>query len=177
MHSRGRWQRRSLGSAGNNRAMFVARGDRMREEPRGTSTRARKAGHWNHLLQSQRRTRPRYPFAGWSLFPGARGRQRLRGCVALRCGFQIVELVNEFGSVTGPRVERVDQLFTLLVSHRRRTARGEVGGLVGELRIALGLEPKFVNSVDDEQNVANFRILTDYITSLRQTWHTQSTRR
>lgn len=91
--------------------------------------------------------------------------------------FQIVELVNEFGSAAGPRVERVDQLITLLVGHRTRTASGEVGGLVGELRIALGLGPQFVNSIDDEQNVTNFRILTDYITSLQQVWIARSTRR
>ena len=28
----------------------------------------------------------------------------------------------------------------------------------------------FVNTIDDEQNTTNFRILTDYITSLEQSW-------
>ena len=87
--------------------------------------------------------------------------------------FQLEELANEFGSLGGPRVDRVDHLFTLLLGHRSRITPGEVGGLIGELGMRLGLSSDSVNTVDDEQNVTNFRILTDYITSLLMTWNSR----
>jgi hypothetical protein len=84
--------------------------------------------------------------------------------------FQIVELVSEFGSLGGPSVAHVDHLFTLLLGHRLRTAADEVGGLIGELGTRLGLARELVNSVAEEQDATNFRILTDYITSVQRTW-------
>jgi len=48
-----------------------------------------------------------------------------------------------------------------------------IAGTLGNLRDVLGLNFKtqdFVNSVGDEQNLSNFRILSDYITSLAQSW-------
>ena len=91
--------------------------------------------------------------------------------------FQMVELANEFGSLGGPRVDRVDHLFTLLLDHRSRMLSAEVGGLIGELGMRLGLSSGSVNTVDDEQNVTNFRILTDYITTLLQTWNARNSSR
>jgi len=49
----------------------------------------------------------------------------------------------------------------------------QIGGTLGNLRDVLGLNfmtQDFVNSVGDEQNLSNYRILADYVTSLAQSW-------
>ncbi len=88
---------------------------------------------------------------------------------------QITELVNELGAAGGPRVARVDQLFNVLLGPAAFQSLPEmdpdkVGGQVGVLRGILGMEGGKVNTVDEEQNLTNFRILVDYLTSLRQSW-------
>jgi hypothetical protein len=98
---------------------------------------------------------------------------------------QVTELVNELGFVGGPRVARVNQYFNLLlgvntfpVNPQPNTALSQtdpdqIQGTLGNLRDELGLSftrQDFVNSVEDETNLSNFRIISDYITSLAQTW-------
>jgi hypothetical protein len=93
---------------------------------------------------------------------------------------QMGELVSELGIPGGPRIARVEQLFTLLLGNPETiTDPDAVIGQVGTLRSELGLWSTaaaaqngivLVNTVEEEQNVTNYRILVDYLTSLRQSW-------
>jgi hypothetical protein len=92
---------------------------------------------------------------------------------------QFVDLVNEFGLLGGPRIARVTQLFSLLLGQQFTQATDPVEtdpdkilGSLGILRDEFGLSTAadLVNTVKDEQNVTNFRIVSDYLTSLAQTW-------
>jgi hypothetical protein len=90
-------------------------------------------------------------------------------------------LVNELGILGGPRVFRVNRYFYWLIG---QTITGDpaqtlvtnpdlVTGTLGQLRDELGLQSSanpWVNTVIDEQVVTNFRILSDYVTSIAMTW-------
>ncbi len=84
---------------------------------------------------------------------------------------QMLALVEELGRPGGPRVPRVGQLFRLLggpkIGDQSRLHPDSIGGTLGTLRDQFG----FACSAGlDEQNLANFRILADYIISLAHTW-------
>lgn len=108
---------------------------------------------------------------------------------------QLSQLVNELGALGGPKVARVNQYFQMLLgitidnttatismalkskSPKPWTDPEEVLGTLGDLRDVLGLaevrskgHPTYINTVDDEQNVTNFRILVDYTNSLLASW-------
>jgi hypothetical protein len=98
---------------------------------------------------------------------------------------QMTELVNELGYLGGPRVNRVNQYFNLLLgstvysltqlpnSTITPTDPDRIQGTLGNLRDLLGLSftnQDFVNSVEDETDLSNFRIISDYMTGLAQTW-------
>ena len=110
---------------------------------------------------------------------------------------QVNELVGELGLAGGPRVTRVNQIFSLLLdppfAHvppalplppgQIETEPDYVGGQLGALRDLTGLwsvvianpslataKTLLVNTVDQEQDVTNYRIMVDYLTSLRQSW-------
>jgi hypothetical protein len=97
---------------------------------------------------------------------------------------QLDELVNELATMGGPRVMRVDQLFELLLGAGEYDASSDdlegtpitdpddVTGRLGELRDELGLDSggADVNTVDEEQNVTNYRVLADYVVGLRRSW-------
>jgi hypothetical protein len=128
---------------------------------------------------------------------------------------QMLELVNELGTLGGPRVARVDEIFALLLGRRagagltgtassgadptspdpaatppggpmpaptarvtlaeglRLQFRGpsEIEGTLGLMRGLFGLgSGKFVNTVDEEQDLTNFRILADYLIGLERSW-------
>jgi hypothetical protein len=96
---------------------------------------------------------------------------------------QFTELVNELGFAGGPRISRVNQYFQLLLggpafpvtSSSTFTVTSDpdkVKGTVGRLRDELQLHSfsRYVNTLDDEQDVTNYRILSDYLTSLAQSW-------
>lgn len=96
---------------------------------------------------------------------------------------QMTEAVNELGIAGGPRVTRVDQLFFLLLGPPLKPGQVEtdpdkVDGTLGTLRDEMGLwtvtppagEKLLINTVDEEQNATNYRILVDYMTSLRLSW-------
>jgi hypothetical protein len=96
---------------------------------------------------------------------------------------QLTELATEL-AVVPPRITRVNQYFSLLIgaafpappiqgSSLTATDPDQVGGTLGTLRDELGLNfttQDFVNSLEDEQDLSNFRIISDYLTSLAQTW-------
>lgn len=102
---------------------------------------------------------------------------------------QCTQLVNELALPGGPRVSRVDQIFLLLLGPLTRGGGVEfdpdvVTGQLATLRRVLGLrrtalaaagsvplEPgALANTIEDEQDQTNFRIIVDYVTSLRQSW-------
>jgi hypothetical protein len=97
---------------------------------------------------------------------------------------QMTELVNEIGIAGGPRVSRVNQFFALILGQQLPSTTPLPAGFVlvtdpdliqgslGNLRDELGLDTAsdFVNTVEEEQDVTNFRILSDYTTSLAQSW-------
>jgi len=108
---------------------------------------------------------------------------------------QFTDLVGELGLLGGPRISRVTQLFSLLLGQNlpqkaddvtdflagrpRGALRGplqtdpdQISGSLGTLRtlFGFGIADDQVNTVEDEQDVTNFRIVTDYVTSLAQSW-------
>lgn len=93
---------------------------------------------------------------------------------------QMTEMVAELGMLGGPRSTRVSQYFSLLLDTAFpllpgatiETDPNKIGGTLGTLRNVLGCAANddFVNSVEDEQDVTNFRLLSDYMTSLAQSW-------
>jgi hypothetical protein len=103
---------------------------------------------------------------------------------------QLTALVAELGIPGGPRVQRVNQLFGLLLGTAtfwanpptkspqivpqtdpdQLDATGTLGNLRDEMGLSLISNLTLVNTVVDEQNVSNFRIICDYITSLAQSW-------
>ncbi len=87
---------------------------------------------------------------------------------------ELTQLVGEFGQVAGPRVQRVDSIFKLLIgpkAHYHNPAA--VMGHLGQLGERLGMHRKYVNTIEDEQDLTNFLILVDYVNSLYQTWTAQ----
>lgn len=97
----------------------------------------------------------------------------------VRSEFQ--ELVYELGQQGGPTTQRVDSLFSLLLEidsnlGQAALVTGEtVRGTLGQLRDVFGLTRRRVNTIDEEQNLTNFFIVVDYITSLQQSWVSQRT--
>jgi len=108
---------------------------------------------------------------------------------------QLTQLVNEFGYLGGARASRVNTYFSLLLggppTFTPPTATGagalsttnsdQIQGSLGALRDLYGIytfEPSapsntrnhFINSVEDEQDTTNFRVIADYVTSLAQSW-------
>jgi hypothetical protein len=97
---------------------------------------------------------------------------------------QFTDLVNELGLLGGPRIARVTQLFFLLLGQQLpqqasavklfvlQTDPDQISGSLGNLREEFGfsIAADQVNTVEDEQNVTNFRIISDYLTSLAQSW-------
>lgn len=102
----------------------------------------------------------------------------------------LTQLVDEFGFLGGPRVPRVNTYFLLLLGQafpltaaQLQTDSDRIGGSLGKLRdlygiytlsypprFPLGRPNPFINSIDDEQDTTNFRVLSDYITSLALSW-------
>jgi hypothetical protein len=108
---------------------------------------------------------------------------------------QFMDLVNELGLYGGPRIPRITQLFLLLLGQQLpqsaslvpsflsgsrtpplkgplQTDPDQISGSLGNLRVECGFgqADDQVNTVEDEQDVTNFRIVTDYVTSLAQSW-------
>jgi hypothetical protein len=86
---------------------------------------------------------------------------------------ELGQVVDELGTVGGPRVARVDELFNLLLGNNPDPDPEQVGGQLQELRSRLGLERSRVNTIADEQNFTNFLILVDYVNTLNLSWQTE----
>jgi hypothetical protein len=111
----------------------------------------------------------------------------------------LIELVDELGLVGGPRVQRVDTYFKILLNIDPETIvididpenidptttvaqlaqqmlqldAEQVGGELGLLRDRFGLQRDLVNTIEEEQNLTNFLVLVDYIGSLMLSWVSQ----
>lgn len=84
---------------------------------------------------------------------------------------EFTELVNEFGYEGGPRVQRVDMLFQLLLGDA--DSFDKLSGHLGDLQEELDLEPANVNTVDEEHNLTRFSVSVDYLIDLRRSWEAQ----
>ena len=94
---------------------------------------------------------------------------------------QMSEIVKELGLVGLPSILRIDTYFEILLGQNpsRIASAGvqfdpdQIQGTLGELRDTYGIGfvgNKFNNSVEDEQDITNFRVISDYMTSLMQSW-------
>ena len=94
---------------------------------------------------------------------------------------QMNEIVKEFGVVGLPSILRIDTYFKILLgqdisSHQPPPIefdpdkiKGTLGDLRDEYAIYFRGNP-FNNSIEDEQDITNFRVISDYMTSLLQSW-------
>lgn len=84
---------------------------------------------------------------------------------------EIVELLNELGLPEGPRTQRVDSLFQVLIGDTTANDPYEVvGGQLQQLADAFGLERSLINTVSEEHNYSNYLTMRDYLISLRDSW-------
>lgn len=94
---------------------------------------------------------------------------------------QMTEIVKEFGVVGLPSILRINTYFGILLGQNAANlTAGEVqldpdqiAGTLGKLRDTYGIYFRgnpFNNSVQDEQDITNFRVISDYMTSLLQSW-------
>ena len=95
---------------------------------------------------------------------------------------QMTEIVKELGTVGGPSILRVNTYFKILLGQQHISFNpptqpefdpDKVKGTLGELRDTYGiyfLNNPFSNSIEDEQDITNFRVISDYMTSLLQSW-------
>jgi hypothetical protein len=94
---------------------------------------------------------------------------------------QLSEIVKELGAVGGPSVLRVDTYFQILLGQSAPIPPAttivfdpdSIGGTLGQLRDTFGIyfqNNPYSNSIEDEQDITNFRVISDYTTSLLQSW-------
>ena len=84
------------------------------------------------------------------------------------------EIVTEFGRVSGPRIQRVDDFFVRLMANPAAPPPADlIEGALGRLRDRFGLLRDQILTVDDERNFTNYLILVECATSLRETWRAQ----
>ncbi len=94
---------------------------------------------------------------------------------------QMNEIVKEFGVVGLPSILRINTYFKILLGQdvTNLPTSGvtldpdQVGGTLGKIRKIYGIYFEgnpFNNSVEDEQDITNFRVISDYMTSLCQSW-------
>jgi hypothetical protein len=93
---------------------------------------------------------------------------------------QMTEIVKELGMVGLPSILRIDTYFNILLGQDPSGAGllvqfdpDLIAGTLGEIRNVYGIKfrgNKFNNSVEDEQDITNFRVISDYMTSLMQSW-------
>jgi hypothetical protein len=86
---------------------------------------------------------------------------------------ELQELVNELALEGGPRIQRVDELFRLLTGESKRSLNPDpdtIQGQLGLLRDRFGLTVAYVDTVDEERIVTNFRIVVEQVLTLQESW-------
>ena len=94
---------------------------------------------------------------------------------------QMTEIVRELGVVGLPSILRIDTYFGILLGQNPAELNSTpvifdpdaVDGTLGQLRDTYGIYfsgNPYNNSVLDEQDITNFRMISDYMTSLMQSW-------
>jgi hypothetical protein len=86
---------------------------------------------------------------------------------------ELQELVSELALPGGPRIQRVNELFTLLTGESLRSVNPDpdaVQGHLGTMRDRFGLTVAYVDTVDEEQIVTNFRIVVEQVLTLKDSW-------
>ena len=93
---------------------------------------------------------------------------------------QMNEIVKELGTVGLPSILRIDTYWEILLGQHptRHFTRVEfdpdkIGGTLGQLRQTYGIYFRgnpWNNTVKDEEDITNFRVISDYMTSLMQSW-------
>lgn len=96
---------------------------------------------------------------------------------------QMNEIVKQLGNIGGPSVLRVDTYFKILLWGAAALSNPVVvptdadnlndDSTLGLIRDIYGIQfagNSFSNSIDDEQDITNFRIIVDYFVSLWQSW-------
>lgn len=86
---------------------------------------------------------------------------------------ELQELVTELALPGGPRIQRVDELFRMLLGDSRGTFNLNpdlVQGQLGTLRERFALTVDNIDTVDEELIVTNFRIIVEQILSLQASW-------
>lgn len=94
---------------------------------------------------------------------------------------QMNEIVKELGVVGVPSILRINTYFKILLGQdiTKLPPAGvqldpdQIRGTLGDIRKEYGIYFEgnpFNNSVEDEQDITNFRVISDYMTSLCQSW-------
>lgn len=89
-------------------------------------------------------------------------------------GTELQELVNELAWEGGPRIQRVDELFRLLIGEGRKSHSMDpdlVQGNLGTLRERFALTVDEIQTVDEERIVTNFRIIVEQVLALHASWN------
>jgi hypothetical protein len=86
---------------------------------------------------------------------------------------ELQELVSELALPGGPRIQRVNELFRLLTGESLRSKNPDpdaVQGHLGTLRDRFGLTVAYVDTIDEERIVTNFRIIVEQVLTLKESW-------
>jgi len=89
-------------------------------------------------------------------------------------GTELQELVNELAREGGPRIQRVDELFGLLLGEGRKSNNMNpdlVQGHLGTVRQRFALTADEIQTVDEERIVTNFRIIAEQVLALHSSWN------
>lgn len=85
----------------------------------------------------------------------------------------VMRLRDEFGRRDEPRPVVIEELLGTLLGDGSSPGLDNVGGIVGALGDELGLRSvKHVNSIEDEHQLTNYRLLAEYVVGLRTAWET-----
>jgi Carboxypeptidase regulatory-like domain len=87
---------------------------------------------------------------------------------------ELRELVGELAREGGPRIQRVDELFGLLLGEGRKSRDldpDQVQGNLGTLRQRFALTVDEIQTVDEERIVTNFRIIVEQVLALHASWN------
>ena len=87
---------------------------------------------------------------------------------------ELQELVGELALEGGPRIQRVDELFGLLLGESAGSTNlnpDVVQGQLGTLRQRFALTADWIEKVDDERVVTNFRVIVEHILALQASWN------